>query len=147
MLSTDTQNHRTTTDVSPRMRGLADDLVIFLETGTPPAGLFAADMFLDFTMPTWRLQADTAEGAVAVRLAGHPVAGEVPRSRLDAIAGGFLFEFEERWHDRGEEWYCREMIRADVGETGITHLAVYCTGDWDTARRAEHAAAVTLLRP
>ena len=24
---------------------------------------------------------------------------------------------------------------------------VYCTGDWDQARQAEHAAAVTLIRP
>jgi len=24
---------------------------------------------------------------------------------------------------------------------------IYCTGDWDEARQAEHAAAVTLSRP
>ena len=47
----------------------------------------------------------------------------------------------------GEQWYCRELIRADVSEQGITELAVYCTGDWDSARVAEHAAAVSLIRP
>jgi hypothetical protein len=34
-------------------------------------------------------------------------------------------------------------VRADQ----IVELAVYCTGDWDTARREEHARAVRLLRP
>ena len=47
----------------------------------------------------------------------------------------------------GEHWYCRELFRADTGDEGITRLSVYCTGDWDTARVAEHAAAVTMTRP
>jgi hypothetical protein len=29
----------------------------------------------------------------------------------------------------------------------IAALSVYCTGDWDAARREEHARAVHLLRP
>jgi len=29
----------------------------------------------------------------------------------------------------------------------ICSLSVYCTGDWDAARVAEHAAAARLLRP
>ena len=41
----------------------------------------------------------------------------------------------------------RELFRADIDDEGITQLSVYCTGDWDAARRAEHAAAVTLIRP
>ena len=41
----------------------------------------------------------------------------------------------------------REMFRADINDDGITELSVYCTGDWDSLRRAEHAAAVTLIRP
>ena len=36
---------------------------------------------------------------------------------------------------------------ADISDAGITQLSVYCTGDWDAERRAEHAAAVTLIRP
>jgi hypothetical protein len=30
---------------------------------------------------------------------------------------------------------------------GGSQLSVYCTGDWGAARRAEPAAAVTLIRP
>ena len=39
------------------------------------------------------------------------------------------------------------LIRADVADGAIAVLAVYCTGDCDQATQAEHAAAVTLLRP
>ena len=39
------------------------------------------------------------------------------------------------------------MIRVAVADGAIAELTVYCTGDWDQARQAEHAAAVTLIRP
>ena len=39
------------------------------------------------------------------------------------------------------------MIRAEVADGAIAELTVYCTGDWDQARQADHAAAVTLIRP
>jgi hypothetical protein len=58
-----------------------------------------------------------------------------------------VFEFEERWHDdTNAGWYSREMIRCDVVDGSVAELSVYCTGDWDEARQAEHAGAVRLLR-
>ena len=129
------------------VRTTADLLVGFLETGTAPAGLFDPDVFLDFTMPTWRLQALGVRDAVTLRRAGHPTPGRVPRSRLDPTPTGFVLEVEETWEDGGDSWYCRELFRADVGPAGITALSVYCTGDWTSARVAEHARAVTLIRP
>lgn len=137
----------TMAEVPDRIRRLAEDLITYLETGNPPDGLFAPDVFVDFTMPLWRLQTDTADAGVRLRRAGHPASGRVPRARLDATATGFVLEVEEEWEAEGEHWYCRELFRADVGPDGISELAVYCTGDWDTARRAEHAAAVQLVRP
>ncbi|HTR94803.1 MAG TPA: hypothetical protein VMI73_23990 [Trebonia sp.] len=128
-------------------RGLAGKLVTFLETGTAPDGLFAPDVFIDFTLPQWRLQARGAVDAVGMRLAGHPGPGRVPRSRFDATATGFVLEVEEEWEADGQSWYCRELFRADVAAGSIIELAVYCTGDWDAAQVARHAAAVTLLRP
>jgi hypothetical protein len=133
----------TTVDV----RATADLLIAFLETGIPPEGLFDPDVFLDFTMPTWRLQALGVEDAVALRRAGHPAPGRVPRSRSDPTPTGFVLEVEETWGDRGDSWYCRELFRADVGPSGITALSVYCTGDWDSARVAEHARRLSLIRP
>lgn len=126
---------------------LAATLVRFLESGTPDDGLFTADVFCDFTMPRWRLQAQGIDGVVALRRQGHPGPGQVPRWRCDPTPDGFVIEFEERWTQSGDEWYSRELARADVRGGAIAHLSVYCTGDWDTARRDQHARAVTLLRP
>jgi hypothetical protein len=127
-------------------REVADALVSFLETGTPPEGLFTAEVFCDFTMPQWRLQAAGIEDVVALRKGGHPAAGRVPRSRLDATTTGFVLEVEEEWDQDNESWYCRELIRADVSDGAISQLSVYCTGDWDSELVARHAAAVQLLR-
>jgi len=98
-------------------------------------------------MPTWRIQTAGAEDLITVRKQGHPGPGTVTRWRADPTPTGFVFEFEERWHSEGQQWYAREMMRADVTDGAIAELTVYCTGDWDEARQAEHAAAVTLIRP
>jgi hypothetical protein len=71
----------------------------------------------------------------------------MPRQRCAALQSGFVLEVEEEWGQAGESWYCRELFRADVQGESISALAVYCTGDWDRARRAEHARSVRLLRP
>src|SRR5690242_17439048 len=71
-----------------RTRKLAADLVHFLETGTPPERLFADDVFCDFTLPHWRLQAQGSEALVALRRRGHPAPGKVVRSRLDETPAG-----------------------------------------------------------
>ena len=128
-------------------RELAAKLIAFLESGTPPEGLFATDAFCDFTMPQWRLQAEGIEDMVALRKAGHPGPGRVPRSRFDATVTGFVLEVEEEWDQDGESWYCRELFRADVADGGVTQLSVYCTGDWDRERVARHRTEVALLRP
>ena len=128
-------------------RNLADGLITFLETGTAPDGLFAADVFCDFTMPLWRLQAQGIEDVVRLRKGGHPAPGRVPRSRFDLTATGFVLEVEEQWEQDGDSWYCRELFRADVAEDGISQMSVYCTGDWDSERVAQHATAVQLLQP
>jgi hypothetical protein len=132
--------------VQATARELADRLVTFLETGAPPDGLFTVNVFCDFTLPRWRLQAQGIPDVVALRTTGHPGPGRVPRSRFDATTTGFVLEVEERWEQDGESWYCRELFRADVSDGSISQLSVYCTGDWDRARVAEHRQAVRLLR-
>ena len=129
------------------VRELSEKVIIFLETGTAPEGLFRPDVFLDLTTPTWRIQAAGTEDLTAVREQGHPGHSRVTRWRADPTPAGFVFEFEERWDHEGQEWYSRELMRVEVASGQIAELAVYCTGDWDQARQAEHAASVTLLRP
>lgn len=119
----------------------------FLETGRAEAGLFTDDVFVDFTLPRWRLQAQGAAAAIDMRLAGHPGKGRVPRWRCDPTPSGFVLEVEERWSQDGKDWYCRELFRADVCGESVSDLSVYCTGDWDSDREAEHRQAVKLLRP
>jgi hypothetical protein len=126
---------------------LVDGFIAFLETGRAAPGLFSADAFCDFTSPRWRVQAQGAEAVVALRRQGHPTPGKVARFRFDPTPSGFVLEVEEQWRDHGEDWYSRELFRADVQGEAITQLAVYCTGDWDSGRRAQHAREVRLLRP
>jgi hypothetical protein len=128
-------------------RQLAEKFITFLETGDSPEGLWTADVFCDFTMPLWRLQAQGIEEATALRKHGHPGPSRVPRSRFDATPTGFVLEVEEEWEQDGEFWYCRELFRADVSDGSISQLSVYCTGDWDSALRARHATTVQLIRP
>jgi hypothetical protein len=137
----------TLVDGARTVHDVAAGLIAFLETGDAAPGLFAPDVFCDLVLPTWRLQAHGVEDATALRTAGHPEPSRVTRSRLDPTTTGFVLEVEERWDAEGESWCCRELIRADVRDGAIAEIAVYCTGDWDRARVAEHAAAVTLLRP
>jgi hypothetical protein len=132
----------------PDARTLADRFIAYVETGQAPPDLYAPDVFVDLTVPQWRLQASGRDAALAVRSTSHPEPSRVPRHRFDPTPTGFVLEWEETWTDaHGEQWYCREMMRADVGPEGITALSVYCTGDWDTALVARHAAEVTLIRP
>jgi hypothetical protein len=126
---------------------IAAKFVQFLESGNVPAGLFADDIFCDFTMPLWRLQAQGIDGTVRLRRAGHPGPGHVPRWRCDPTPTGFVIEFEERWEQDGKDWSSREMARIDVRGDQIAAMSVYCTGDWDADRRAKHGGAVQLLRP
>lgn len=122
------------------------NMIRFLETGSVPDGLFAPDLFTDLSLPRWRLQAATAEAGVALRLEGHPVPGRVRVERVEQTDHGFTLEFEERWDAEDQQWYCREMLRADVVDDRIVELSAYCTGDWDEARQREHARAVRLIR-
>ena len=71
----------------------------------------------------------------------------MPRGRCDATDRGFVLEVEERWHQDGEDWYCREILRADASGGAVSAISVYCTGDWDAEQRAKHASSVTLIRP
>jgi hypothetical protein len=54
------------------VRALSERIVAFLETGTIPEGLFRPDIFLDLTMPTWRVQAAGTEDLIAERKQGPP---------------------------------------------------------------------------
>jgi hypothetical protein len=126
---------------------IAARFIRFLESGEADSRLFHPEVFCDFSMPRWRLQAEGIGAVLALRRHGHPGPGRVPRSRCDPTPTGFVLELEEEWEQDGQSWYCRELFRADIRDEAIVDLAVYCTGDWDQSRRAQHAREVRLLRP
>jgi hypothetical protein len=126
---------------------LAERFVQWLEDGVRPDDLFAADAFVDLTLPHWRIQAEGQDPAFHVREDSHPFPGTVAVRALDRTSRGFLVEFEERWDADGQRWYCREMIHAVVVDARISELHVYCCGDWDEALQQRHAREVRLLRP
>jgi len=130
-----------------RADALAARFIRFLTMGEADAELFSEGVFCDFTLPRWRLQAEGKGPVVLLRRQGHPGPSRVPFFRCDPTPTGFVLELEEEWEHGGESWYCREMFRADVEGDAITQLSVYCTGDWDRSRRAQHAREVRLLRP
>jgi hypothetical protein len=125
---------------------LADTLVGWLETGVRPDDLFADDLFLDLSLPHWRVQEADADAAFGIREAEHPYPGRVRVEALDQTSRGFLLQFVERWEADEQEWYCRELMHCVVTGGRITELIVYCTGDWDTAVQRRHSEQVRLLR-
>lgn len=133
--------------MNSRIDEVASRFVAFLETGKPDPALFTPDVFLDFTLPQWRIQARGLEDVVGVRLHGHPGPGKVPRWSVAPTPTGFVMELEERWTDAKDDWYCREVVIAHVDGGSINRLSVYCTGDWDSARQALHSTQVQLLEP
>ena len=122
-------------------------LVAWLERGETD-GLFAPDAFADLTFPHWRLQVQGADELDRTKRELHPPAGTTRVERLHRTERGYAVQVVERWESGGQQWYCREAFICDLDEQGrIAELGYYCTGDWDEARVAEHAGAVTLLRP
>lgn len=126
---------------------MAQKFIQFLESGEAPEGLFTNDVFCDFTLPLWRLQAQGLESVVSLRVEGHPGKGKVSHWRCDPTPSGFVLEVEERWHQSGKDWHCRELFRADLNDNAISNLSVYCTGDWDADREDLHHRSVKLIHP
>ena len=126
---------------------LATQFVTWLETGVRPESMFAPDVFADLSVPLWRLQAQGTDAVFHLREDSHPFRGEVRVEALDPTARGFALQFEERWVDGGQRWYCRELAHCVVDAGRITELAIYCTGDWSEEVQQQHVNQVRLIRP
>jgi hypothetical protein len=125
---------------------LASALVHWLETGERPGDLFTDDVFVDLSLPQWRLQAVGPDAVFGLRETSHPHPGTVHVESVDQTARGFLLAFEERWEAEGQRWYSREMIHCVTHADRIAEFAIYCTGDWDEEVQRRHARGVSLVR-
>lgn len=137
----------TATHLDPQSARLAAALIRWLESGARPDDLFSHSVFLDLSLPHWRVQASGSDAAFGVREESHPFPGTVRVEAVDQTGRGFLVQFEERWEAEGQQWYCREQIHCVVDGDRVTELVVYCTGDWDESVQRRHAEQVRLLRP
>lgn len=124
-----------------------DRVVAWLEHGRMD-GLFAPDLFADLHFPHWRIQLAGPQDMQRLKNDMHPPGGVTTVAAVHPSMRGYVLEVEERWQAEDQDWYCREAFICDLDEEGqIAQLSYYCTGEWSEARVAEHAKAVTLLRP
>lgn len=136
-----------TVDARAEIDAAVASFVAWMETGVAPEGLLADGCFADVTAPHWRIQVQGGDAVVASRRESHGFPGKVRVEKVDRTEHGFAIAFEERWEHEGQHWYSREQMTAELRDGQITDIRYYCTGDWDEARQAEHAAEVVLIRP
>lgn len=132
---------------SAEVRASVDRVVAWLEHGRTD-GLYGPDVFADLHFPHWRIQLQGSAELERLKNEMHPPGGTTTVAGVHPWARGYVLEVEERWEAQGEPWYCREAFICDLDDAGrIIELSYYCTGEWSQAKVAEHAEAVTLLRP
>ena len=109
--------------------------------------VLAEDVFLDGHPPLWRFQLKGRD-AFATWLEGYTSGQtEVTVVRTIPTVTGFVTEFASRHTQGGEEMTDRKILLCEVRDGRVTELTVYCSGDWDAALRARHAAEAPILRP
>lgn len=109
--------------------------------------VLSADVFLDLNMPVWRFQLQGAE-AFATQLK-QINEGDV---RIDVLrtvptASGFVTEHEEHQNVRGQDLTARRLWLCEVRHGRVVEAVGYCSGEWDEALRAKHAAEAPMIRP
>jgi ketosteroid isomerase-like protein len=105
------------------------------------------DVFLDGHPPLWRFQLQGRD-AFAAWLKGYsPDGAETTVVRTIPTATGFVTELTGRHDEDGQEMTDRKLILCAVRDGRIAELTVFCSGDWDAALRARHAAEAPILRP
>jgi hypothetical protein len=105
------------------------------------------DVFLDGHPPLWRFQLQGRESFDAWIKSFMPEGADTTVVRTIPTACGFVTEFVGRHREGGEEMTDRKILLADVRGARIAELTIYCSGDWDAALRARHAAEANLARP
>jgi hypothetical protein len=108
--------------------------------------LFTEDVLFDLNMPVWRFQIQgPAALADQLRAIRHgPVRIDVVRT-IPAYTG-FMTEHVEHQDVDGEDISARKIWYCEVDNERISFAICYCTGAWDDALRARHAAEAPMVR-
>lgn len=117
------------------------------ETFNAGEDLFSSDAFFDLNMPVWRFQ---LQGPAAFLSQLRAISrGDVKIDILRTVAtdSGFVTEHVEHQDVDGEELSARRLWLCQVQDGRITEVIGYCSGEWDEALRARHAAQAPMIRP
>ena len=124
---------------------LLAEFVRFLETGDVAPGAFAADVFFDLNVPSWRYQIQGHEAAAGLFHSEEPARVHV--GAVISTATGFVAETDYETIEDGARIYYRAVSLVTVHDGQINNLVHYCTGPWDEATRARQAREAPMLRP
>jgi hypothetical protein len=110
-------------------------------------GLFSPDVFFDLNMPVWRfqLQGPSAFASQLKRITRGDVRIDVLRTV--PTSAGFATEHEEHQAVDGQDLTARRLWLCQVQDGRIAEAIGYCSGEWDAALRARHAAEAPMIRP
>jgi ketosteroid isomerase-like protein len=120
------------------------DFVRFLETGEVAPDAFAADVFFDMNVPSWRYQIQGHEAAARLFHSDEPARMHV--GRVAQTADGFVVETDYETSEHGAAVYHRSVSLVTVHDGLITEVVHYCTGPWDEATRVRQAVEAPMLR-
>jgi hypothetical protein len=126
---------------------LAERFAEVFETQQSGEEVFAPDAFFDLNMPVWRFQLQGPEAfAAQLRTISE---GDVRIDILRTVPtiSGFVTEHEEHQQVDGRELTARRVWLCEVRDGRITEAVCYCSGEWDEALRARHAAEAPMIRP
>jgi hypothetical protein len=124
---------------------LSERLADVFRTGQA-GDVLAEDIFLDGNPPLWRFQLEGRDAFDSWIKSFMPHGAVTTVVRTIPTVTGFVSEFTGRHFDGSQEITDRKILLAEVRHGRITELTVYCSGDWDAALRARHAAETQLLR-
>jgi len=123
---------------------LLPEFVRFLETGELAPGAFAADVFFDMNVPSWRYQIEGHDAVAGLFHSEGPA-----RARVGSVLqtdSGFVAEVNYDTTEDAVPVYYRSVSVVTVRDGQISEVVHYCTGPWDEATRARQAREAPMLR-
>jgi hypothetical protein len=123
---------------------LLPEFVRFFETGELAPGAFAADVYFDMNVPSWRYQIEGHEAVAGLFHSDGPA--HVRLGAVTQTGSGFVAEINYDTTEDGTDLYYRSVSIVTVRDGQISAVTHYCTGPWDPATRARQAVEAPMLR-
>ena len=106
----------------------------------------AEDVLLDVNVPTWRFQLRGREAMRQVFAEQELVPGRtVAAWRATATGDGQLLELETHAPLHGQDCRWRQLVWLRRRDGRVAEVVVFCTGIWDPATIARHAAEAPMV--